>query len=535
LSETKSTGYGRFAYLPADLLNSIHISEEYKIAIEAGNRIQTGMSGFFRVGLGRPSDGLPMFLDLSTKVASPRHSIQNILRCAFVALWTETSETHASEIEKSLDMKPFSGDESAKKHMARIISSIDEAFINNKLTIIQELEYTAIMLNVDLYRINLEDLTIGCTFYTPQVKVRTRGLIILQRGNDVDCLCHVTRQQKKFSFRANIFDPPFNYETYVELTKKRNLSCVTNIPTIKDAFLFAKSLVDDFSIVLDPFGRAQAIYIADDMLLPFQNTAIPLLEKRPRISGYSEVRNLPTYDDTRILLKKAQEIAPGYEWAEDMYDGKGYIVEILTRSGLRVPVKPKEGKGEASEVTQTIIRESESSLALGSTNQTDMQRYKKISYESELYEFLLYQLTLDIKNRIIPDLILTLSEQTPKASELEPLLEEWFDQTTHFVSLDTPIEFLTKIRKPCGQFKKNECSNAHMCAWDGKTCRIQVRDIVPKKKLFNKLLSTLVDNSKIRSIVLDGRTTPFFSTVLYIELPTEIIFTDTELKETIYA
>lgn len=534
LGENKATGYGRFAYLPADLLNSIHITEEYKIAIEAGNRIQTGMSGFFRVGLGRPSDGLPSFLNLSTKVESPRHAINSILRCAFVALWTETSEKHALEIEKKLTMKPFSDNETAKKHMARVISSIDEAFVDNRLTVVQELEYTAIMLSVDLYRINLEDLTIGCTFYTPQVKIQTRGVIILQRGNDVDCLCHVLRQQKKFSFRSNIFDSPFKYETYVELTKKRNLSCVTNIPTIKDAFLFAKSIVDDFSLVLDPFGRGQAIYIPHDMLLPFQNTAIPPLEKRPKISSYSDVHDLPTYDDTRTLLKKAQEIAPGYEWAEDMYDGKGHIVEILTRSGLRVPVKPKEGKGEASEVTHTIIRESESTLALGSTNPSDMQRYKQISYESELYEFLLYQLTLDIKNRTIPDLILTLSEQSPSRSELEPLLEEWFEDTTQFVSLDTPIEFLTKIRKPCGQFKKNECSNAHMCAWDGKTCRIQVRDIVSKQKLFNKLLGTLVDNSKIRSIVLDGRTTPFFSTVLYLELPTEIIFTDTELKQVIY-
>jgi hypothetical protein len=320
----------------------------------------------------------------------------------------------------------------------------------------------------------------------------------------------------------------------VELTKKRNLACVTNIPTIKDAFLFATSLVDDFSIVLDPFGRGQAIYIPGDMLLPFQNIAIPPLEKRPKISGYSEVRDLPTYDDTRTLLKKAQEIAPGYEWAEDMHDGKGHIVEILTRSGLRVPVKPKEGKGEASEVTQTIIHESESSLALGTANMTDMQTYKRISYESELYEFLLYQLSMDIRNAINPELVMALSEPTPKRSELEPLLEEWFQQTTHFVSLDTPIEFLSKIRKPCGQFKKNQCDSAHMCAWDGKTCRIQVRDTVSKKKLFNKILGTLIDNSKIRSIVLDGRTTPFFSTVLYLELPTEIIYTDTELKETIY-
>jgi hypothetical protein len=136
LSENKSTSYGRFAYLPRDLLNSIDIIEEYKIAIEAGNRIQTGMSGFFRIGLGRPSDGLPNFLNLQTKVASPRHSIQNILRCAFLALWPETSETYASEIEKKLDMKPFSEDEVAKKHMAKVISSIDEAFVNNKLTVI---------------------------------------------------------------------------------------------------------------------------------------------------------------------------------------------------------------------------------------------------------------------------------------------------------------------------------------------------------------------------------------------------------------
>jgi len=148
---------------------------------------------------------------------------------------------------------------------------------------------------------------------------------------------------------------------------------------------------------------------------------------------------------------------------------------------------------------------------------------------------LLFQLTKDILDKKFPDLIAALSEQTPKRSDVEPELEVWFDQTTHFVSLNTPIEFLSKIRKPCGQFKKNQCDSAHMCAWNGKQCRIQVRDTISKKKLFNKLLGTLVDNSKIRSIVLDGRTTPFFSTVLYLELPTEIIYTDTELKETIYA
>jgi hypothetical protein len=372
------------------------------------------------------------------------------------------------------------------------------------------------------------------------VRPRSRGVIILQNEDEVDILGYTERKARGFEFLANIYEKPFEKETYIELEKLRNASCKSATPSYTDALNVMQQLLplieaDDYSIILDPFGRGQALYIPNDMLLPFQNVAIPPLEKRPKISGYSEVKELPTYDDMRILLKKAQEIAPGYEWIEDMYDGNGNIVEILTRSGLRVPVIPKAGEGEASEVTHTVIQESESSLALGEQNQETLKRYKEISYASELYEFLLFQLTKDIVDKKFPDLIAVLSEQSPKRSEVEPELEDWFDQTTHFVSLDTPIEFLSKIRKPCGQFKKNQCESAHMCAWNGKQCRIQVRDTISKKKLFNKVLGTLVDNSKIRSIVLDGRTTPFFSTVLYLELPTEIIYTDTELKETIYA
>jgi hypothetical protein len=44
-------------------------------------------------------------------------------------------------------------------------------------------------------------------------------------------------------------------------------------------------------------------------------------------------------------------------------------------------------------------------------------------------------------------------------------------------------------------------------------------------------LVTLTENSKIRAIVLDGRTTPFFSTILYLELPHELIVTDNELPD----
>jgi hypothetical protein len=533
LGETKGIGYGRFAYLSKELLQILKIDEEYKIALEAGNRIQTGMSGFFRVGLGRPAEGLPTFLNISTSVTSPRHNIPFILRCAFVATWTMTSDQHAEEIEAKLDMKPFSEDETAKKHMARIISSIDQAFVEGRLTVTQELEYSAILLGVDIFKINMIDLTIGCIFYTPQVKIRTYAIIILQRGTEVDCMCYVTRKQKKFTYKANIFESPFKNETYLELLKNRNQACITNIPTFQDATFFTQkiALVDEFSIILDPFGRGQALYIPDDMILPFQNIALPSVSKFPKISGYSADLKLPTYADMRILLKKASERLPGYEFAEDMYDGQGHIVEILTRSGLRVPVKPIPGEGDAGEVTQSIIENSETTLALGKPDPEDLQRYRQISYASELYEFLLYQMSLDVTDKKFPDLIAALSEQTPRRSDLEPELEDWFEHTTHFVKLDTPIEFVSKIRKPCGQFKEKTCNSAHMCAWNGKQCRIQVRDTISKQRIFNKLLGTLIDNSKIRSLVLDGRMTPFFSTILYLELPNEIIFTDAELKD----
>ena len=49
--------------------------------------------------------------------------------------------------------------------------------------------------------------------------------------------------------------------------------------------------------------------------------------------------------------------------------------------------------------------------------------------------------------------------------------------------------------------------------------------------VFNKLLNTLLENSKTRYMILDNRTTPFFSTILYLELPNEVIMTDFEIKK----
>ena len=519
----------RIAYLSASLISSLFLNETYALALKSANHIQTGMSGFFRVGIGRPSEGLPILLGLNTTVQSPRTAISCILRCSFVATWAGQSDAHIADIESKLDMKPFSKCETSRKHMARTISSIDEAFQNGTLAPVHELEYTAIVLKLDLFRINLDTNAVSCTFYTPQVKVGTRGAIILQRGNDIDCLSFVVREQKKFTYRSNIFEEPFKERTHDELTSRRTEACNTKIPTFSDAVYFMSTISeDDYSIVLDPFGRGQALYMPGELLLPFQNTPIPPTNKQ-LISGYHDMSDLPSYADMITILKRAQKDAPGYEWVEDLHDGKGNRVEILTRSGLRVAIKPERGEGENSQVIQTIIKEGETQLALGEENKEHAERYKSISYSAEIYEFLIFQLSKDLDE--YPRLKRALLENTPRREDLEPALERWFSETTKFVSIDQPIEFLSKIRKPCGQFtKKDVCESGHMCAWNGKQCRIQVRDIVSKQKLFNKLLGTLLDNSKIRAIILDGRVTPFFSTILYLELPNEIIMTDYEVK-----
>ena len=74
-----------------------------------------------------------------------------------------------------------------------------------------------------------------------------------------------------------------------------------------------------------------------------------------------------------------------------------------------------------------------------------------------------------------------------------------------------------------------------MCGWSENKCKIQIRDTLSKKKLFNKLLNTLLENSKTRYMILDNRTTPFFSTILFLELPHEVILSDLDLKNIISA
>jgi hypothetical protein len=537
MGETKSDiGTERASFIPKAILESLHINEKYELFTKA-KRITGGVTGFFRVGLGDSIDTLPKFLKLKVKIPSPRESVLFVTKCSFMRTWKVPGTTHLDSITASIKKIPEYSDEIIAENLAKTISGIDEAFHSKTLTPLEQIEYAAIALQCDLFRIDINTKKLGCVFYVPNNKPRSRGIIIMQDEDEINILTHVTRETRGFSYSSNVFESPFKKETYVELEQLRNLACKTEIPSFKDAIdilpnIMREFRLDDYSIILDPFGRGQAFYIPDELILPFQST---ILEEviAPKISGYSDVDKLPTYEKTLRNLEVAQRFNTGYKHKEDLFNTKNQVVEILVECGLRIPIIPFEKVGEASEVIETTSELVESTLSFGKPSQEFITNRQSISYSSEVYEFLIYQLSKDIQHDELVELREALEVVKPKQSSVKDLLESWFEETTNFVEAGTPIEFLSKIRTPCGQFKSESKCSSNLCGWDEESgqCRIEIKDTLNKEKLLHRLLMSLIDNSKIRSMVLDGRTSPFFSTVLYMEMPNELIVTDVTLPD----
>ena len=282
---------------------------------------------------------------------------------------------------------------------------------------------------------------------------------------------------------------------------------------------------DDYEIILDPFGRGQAFYVPAKLILPFQSTPLPDV-LQTKVSGYKEipVEKLPDYESMKKLLEEATKVSTGFAFKEDLFNTKRQKVEILLESGLRIPIKPVDvGPRETGEVIETIQELGEDKLVFGVESEELKEESREISYAAELYEFLLFQLTKDIESDY-KELADALRKVKPDVSEVDSLLRAWFNETTNFVEMKEPKQFLSKIRKPC-----DESCDGDLCGFDGKVCKVKINTSLQKERLFHRLLTTLTENSKIRAMVLDGRTTPFFSTILYLELPHEVIMSDSEL------
>lgn len=525
----------RVAFLSRELLSSLQIDEQYDLLSGTPKRLQTGMSAFFRVGIGRPSETLPEILQLKLKVPPPLESIETVLKCSFLRTWKDLNDSHIEEIENKLEKILPANQNVVKTNLSKIISGIHSAFMKKELSILQELEYTCLFLQSDVFRIYTSDNKLGCLFYSPIVKPRTRGIIILQTDKAIDILCHVTRLPRGFEYRGNVFNSPFKKETYTILEKLRNKACQTKVPSSSTALSIAKDILtisgeSDFQVILDPYGRAQAFFIPRNMFIPFQPTSNLIDMTQPKIMGYVniELELYPRYDKVKEYLEVARKYNETYEIEDELFNSKNQRVEILLKSGLRIPVYPDEKSGEPTEVIETTNTIGEPNLVFGEESKELKTEYSKISYASEVYDFLLYELTYDLKEEY-SKLRSALSLDHPKQKDVEPLLKKWFEEKIEMTKATSPVQFVSKIRKPCGQFKTENTCSGNLCAWDGKTCKVEVKQSVRKDNLFYRILTTLIENSKIRAMILDGRTAPFFSTVLYLEMPNELILTDSDI------
>ncbi len=527
----------QLAFLPDDFIKLLDISEKYEI-LRKLKRISNGMSGYFRVGLGRPSETLPELLGLKTKIEKPRDAVESVLKCSFFRTFKKLGDSHLESINSSLrKIPPYDKDQYLRENLAKRISGIDEAFHRNELSTLEELEYSAIVLQCDIFRVFTESNSVGCVFYSPMVRPRSRGIVILQNGKNIDILSYVTRSSRGFQYKSNIFESPFKKETHVILEQARNQACVTSVPSYNDALTILKEILilsekDTFQVVLDPFGRGQALFIPSVMILPFNPTPLPDMSQS-KIVGFDEINKelLPTHESVLKYLEIAAKYTEGYKWVEDLTNSSNQRVEVLLKSGLRVPVKAEDVKpSESLEVIETVNETGETKLVYGEESEELHRDYKHLNYMSEIYEFLLFELTNDLREKY-KDLRLNLQEVFPKRKVIEPLLRDWFDRTVDVAKLDTPIEFLSKVRTPCGQFKSKDSCSGNLCAWnsESKKCNIEIKPFVQKERLFHRILSTLLENSKIRGMVLDGRTSPFFSTILYIALPHELIVANSDI------
>ena len=509
----------RLAKLDKTFLDSFISSKEKYESLE-NQRLADDTSGVFRVGLGSVSKNLSKFLAMKgTRVPLPHEFPQITLRCSFVRTWTSLTDTHA---KKSYDGLMTVKNEKTRQRLSKIVSGISDAFLEEKLPDIDVLEYLTAVYKYGVYLIS--DNKIVCSF---GLSYSTKELVIFKMGDSLSILSSVKRKGCKFAFNSNIGDKEYFPSIQERLRINKDL-CVREVPSYEDAINVMSTLFaeEEYLVVVDPYERAEAFYIPSKIVLPFRPSPIP--ESSPsKTYGFESLGKLPSFTETTRILEKAQTISVGYTFVESLYDNNGNITEVLTSSGLRIPVEPFADKGASSgEVFKTVDNEED---IVSSEADPDLKRtYDDISYMSEVHEFLLFQLSRDIEMEDYRKLRREFEEYPIKRTSAEKELKKWFDKTVSFIELKDAQTFISKIRTPCGQFGKKECKG-NLCGWDGKVCRIQVKNSLNKDELFGRLFRTLFSNSKLRSAVLDGRITPFFSTILYIELPHEWIATDKDI------
>jgi len=507
LDATSATVPGlRFAYLTPELAEQLSVTTNYATTVKKG-RLGSGEKDIFRVGVGRPSKTLPVLLNDKTPILRPRDARDNLLQCSFFRSWK--------------------GRGAGDTEIDRIVSSVDQAYQTGGLSLLEELEYVTSFLTCEVIRVDIASGQVVCGFWSESVGASSRTIVLL----DSTILAQVERVKEKKAYKSEFtadLRKPMFAKTLPLLRERHARACATNVPLLADAIaeLQAKGKAE-YQVILDPFKRIQAVLVPGEALLPVQPFVGTPDKGVPVRAGYADVRDeeLPSGASARAFLGDVKN--PMFKVRGDVTDVAGRIVELELVSGFRVPIQPEEGKGDVREVVETVRKDTEEALVNAAPNAADAKLASDISYASEIYEFLLFSISKDVQT---DDYAALRAAIETKSATLMKELEKWFKAEAYEDSTKSPVEFVNKVRTPCGQFNdKDKCNKSNLCGWKtekGKgVCKVRVKPVVDKTEVLKRIAKTLRENDKQRALVLDERMSPFFSTILYLELPHELITT----------
>jgi hypothetical protein len=494
----------RIAYLPPELTRRIHVKTDYAKTCPS-NRIEASATDMFRIGLGHARDTLPTLLTgKETRIPSPAAGKEQVLQCSFFRTWKDLGD----------------GD----TLIERIVDGIDRAFTAKTMSALDEIEYVSMVMDCRVMRINLATNTMSCGFWADKTSARSRTIVLL----DTDVLGKVSRRAgnvgSKFDFVVDVnkFDP----KSKSTLQSLHTASCLSSTPGFDDAVkeLMAKN-VSNYQVILDPFKRVQAIFVPEQVVLPIHPLNMDVPEGVAVRSGYADVKDeeLPTNETLSNFLKDTRHA--GFKRSEILQGSDGTYSELLLESGFRAPFRPEAGEQEdAKEVLQTVRKHTEEALVHAAPNKEDLRLASDITYSSEVFEFLMFSLSKDIQETDHEEL--RAAVQTP-GPNLYKDLAGWLSREAYWDEVNEPVQFVNKVRTPCGQMTNADtCKKSTLCGWHQDTCKIKVQSVVDRAQVLKRMTKVLKENSKQRALVLDGRLSPFFSTILYLEMPHELITSD---------
>jgi hypothetical protein len=494
----------RIAYLPETLARRMSVKTNY-LKTCPKNRIEASASDMFRVGMGLPRDTLPTLLNIERSIPAPADAKDQTIQCSFFRTWKDLGE----------------GD----TPIDRIVDGIDRAYKQKTLPIMDEIEYVTVILDCRVMKVNTATNTMSCGFWTDKTSPRSRTIVLL----DTDILSRVTRRKgnvgSKFVYAVDI--KQFEEEAKNTLQSLHTAACTTSLPTFKDAEneLLSKNMAD-YEVILDPFKRVQAIFVPQEVVLPIQPSSIEIPMGVRSRSGYADIQDqeLPSSKTLAQFLDGTKH--PGFKKVKVLHGANGFYSEFILESGFRALFRPEEAKEKdtVEEVLQTVRDpHSESELVHAEPNKADLKLASEISYSSEVFEFLMFSLSKDIQTEEYETLRNAIKNPGP---DLMKQLKTWLDSETYWDSVNEPVQFVNKVRTPCGQMEKDSCKKSTLCGWHQNTCKIKVKPIVNERQILVRLAKTLKENTKQRALVLDERLSPFFSTILYLEMPHELITTN---------